>query len=476
MSTGPSDKRSRSGPRLPLWAVGLLSLLLLAFLVATSIWLFRTVRELASEWEVTNPIFRVAENPDQESGGSQTDSLVPSNVMSEPLLSTDTFKPWSGRERVTVLVLGIDERCDETGPTRTDTMMLLTMDPVGMTGSILSIPRDLWVEIPGFGVEKINQANFLGELYEYPEGGPGLAVDTVEAALGIKVPYYLTVNFKGFVQVIDEIGGIEVEVIEDIRDDTYPDNCYGYDPFRITSGKHRLDGESALKYARTRATFGGDVDRAARQQQVVLAVRQKILQLDMIPKLMMQAPEFWSILQDNVRTNLTLEEIIQLGLLAQDIPEGNIRAAVIDYDYVYNQVTADGQAVLVPIRENIRALRDELFALPAVPTPAIENLSQTTAEENARVAIYNGTSRFGLAAATEAYLIDNEINVVEIGNADSSEYRTTQIIDYGSHPATTRYLTQLMLVPPLNISSSSKPLGDFDVLVILGDDWEVPNS
>jgi hypothetical protein len=97
-------------------------------------------------------------------------------------------------------------------------------------------------------------------------------------------------------------------------------------------------------------------------------------------------------------------------------------------------------------------------------------------EENARVAIYNGSPTFGLAAKTEAYLINNNISIIEIGNADSSEYRTTQIIDYGSHPATTEYLTQLMFVPRLNVSNSNRPTGEFDVLVILGGDWEVPGS
>jgi hypothetical protein len=188
----------------------------------------------------------------------------------------------------------------------------------------------------------------------------------------------------------------------------------------------------------------------------------------------MQAPEFWNILQDNVRTNLALDEIIQLGLLAQDISDENIHSAVIDYDYVYNQVTPDGQAVLVPIREKIRELRNQLFATMAAPTPEIENPTQTMAEEGARVAIYNGTPGFGLAAESQSYLLNNNVNVVEIGNADSSEYRTTQIIDYGSHPATTQFLTQLMFVPPLNVSSSNRPIGDFDVLVILGGDWEVP--
>ncbi len=474
MTSDSSRKRPRSGLRLPLWALALTIILALAFLLITSIWLFNTVQTLASDWEVTNPVFRADGSSSSAGEVSPGNPQADPSVINLPIFSPDAFKPWAGQDRVTILVLGIDERCEESGPTRTDTMMIISMDPVNMSGSMLSIPRDLWVEIPGFGVDKINQAHFLGEIYEYPEGGPGLAVDTVEAALGVKINYYLTVNFKAFVQVVDKIGGIEVTVPETINDASYPDNCYGYDPFFIRAGNHQMDGQTALKYARTRATFGGDVDRAGRQQQVVMAVRNRILRLDMIPQLLLGAPEFWSILQDNVRTNLGFDEIIQLGLLAQDIPDGNIRSAVIDYDYVYNQITPDGQAVLVPIRENIRELRDQLFSPPIVPTPVIEDLNQSMTVENARVAIFNGTPRFGLAAETEAYLVNNDVSVVEIGNADSSEYRTTQIIDYGSNPATTQFLTQLMFVPPLNVSNSNRPRGEFDVLVILGGDWEVP--
>jgi LCP family protein required for cell wall assembly len=350
------------------------------------------------------------------------------------------------------------------------------MDPVGLSAAVLSLPRDLWVEIPGFGVDKINQAHFLGEVYDYPGGGPGLALETIEGIMGIDVNYYATINFNAFVELVDEIGGIDVEVLEAIEDDAYPDNCYGYDPFYIEAGQHHLDGAAALKYARTRATFGGDVDRASRQQQVVMGVRERVLNVNMVPQILTRAPELWRIFQENVETNLSLSEALQLGLLAQDIPGDQIRTEVLDYDYVYNEVTPDGQAVLIPVRENIRTLRDQLFAPPAIPTPVIEDLPELMAEEAARVAVYNGTQVFGLAGATQEYLLEQDISVTEIGNADSADYRSTQIIDYGSFPSTALYLAQLMDIPPLNISNSQKPVGDFDLLIILGNDWQIPGS
>ena len=476
MTSRSPRNRSKSGIRLPLWGLGLLVLVIAVFLVTSSIWLFRTVLDLASELEFTNPVFGEVAEPIDGSPFNPESPSDDSSVDSQPIISNPLPLKWSGRDRVTILLLGIDQRCDDDGPTRTDSMMVLTMDPVGLSAAVLSMPRDLWVEIPGFGVDKINQAHFLGEVYEYPGGGPALAVDTVEAAIGINIDYYITINFDAFVEFVDEIGGIDVEVPEDIEDDSYPDNCYGYDPFYLTSGQHHLDGQAALKYARTRASFGGDVDRAERQQQVILGVREKIVRLDMVPQLLTRSPELWRIFQKNVETNLSLNEAIQLGLLAQDISSENIRNEVLNYDYVYNEVTPDGQAVLIPVRENIRTLRDQLFAPPAIPTPVIENLPQMMNEEEARVAIYNGTQVFGLGAATEEYLLGYDINVVEVGNADSGNYQSTQIIDYGSHPNTTLYLTRLMKIPPLNISNSNQPSGDFDVLVIVGNDWEILDS
>ena len=479
MTTGSNKRRPRSGVRLPLWALALLAVLILIILVGSSIWLFRTVREMTSEWEVTNPDFTAVEEPASSASITQTNQ-PPENDggISLPAidLPTDSLEAWSGTERVTILLMGIDQRCDESGPNHTDSMMLVTIDPVGLSAAVMSLPRDMWVEIPGFEVDRINQAHYYGEAYEYPGGGPALAVETVEAFLGIQIDYYATVNFDAFIEVVDQIGGIDITVPEAIDDPTYPDRCYGYDPFSIEAGEYHLDGEAALKYARTRATLGGDVDRAARQQAVVLAVRDQVLSVDMIPQLIAQAPGLWQTLQANVRTDMTLEEGLQLALLAQDIPRESIKTAVIDYDYVYAETTPDGRQVLVPNRENIRELRNQLFTPPVIPTPEIKNLPALMAAEEARVAIQNGTTEFGLAGETQDYLLSQDVNVTEIGNADSSAYRSTQIIDYGNFPNTSLYLVQLMGIPPLNVSSGTAPEGDYDILIILGSDWEIPDQ
>ena len=483
----PSSRPRRSGVRLPLWAVATLALIGFIILIASGVWLFRTMQALAADWQVTSaPEFTTtsgsqAQSPSATplppaittSGQGQPTAEDPT-ADGPPLPTLPPPQKWTGVERVTILLLGIDQRCDETGPTRTDTMMLITVDPVGKTAGLLSLPRDLWVQIPGFRVDRINQAHYLGETSSFPGGGPALAQKTVEATLGVRVDYYVTINFEGVVEAIDILGGVALDVPEAINDPFYPDNCYGYDPFQIGAGRQSLDGALALKYARTRATAGGDVDRAARQQEVILALREKAL--TQFSALLLQAPQLWRTAQNNIRTTLTLDEALQLAMLMQEVPRENIYTAVIDFRYVYTERTPDGQEVLVPIRENIRALRDELFAPPAPPPAVIPNLPQKMTAEKARIMVYNGTPIFGLAGNTQTYLQQYGFNVVGVGNADAATYPATQIIDFGQHPYTTQYLVQLMSLPPLNVTQGSRPDGDYDILIILGNDWDVPRD
>jgi LCP family protein required for cell wall assembly len=470
MTPNPENRRDPARIKLPPWALAILAAALLVAFLASAFWLFNLIRDFASAStnelaEFTPGNIETAEQSVDLDGGEI-------EVEDEPLpvIIAEELEPWSGTERINILLLGTDRRCEEVGPNHSDTLLLATIDPKSMTAALFSLPRDLWVEIPGFGVDRINQAYYFGQIYEYPGGGPALASETVEAFLGIPVDYFVTVDFRSFEEAVDLIGGIVIDVPEAIDDPDYPDNCYGYDPFSIQEGKQRLNGSTALKYARTRATFGGDVDRAGRQQAVLMAIRDQILQLNQLPQLIAQAPVLWRTFQENVKTNLPLEDALEIALLVQDIEAEKIKSIVLDYDYVYIETTPDGRQVLVPRRDEIRILRDEIFTIPTAPTPALENLQQWMDEE-ARIAVYNGTAVFGLAAETQSYLQDLGLEVTEIGNADSASYDRTQIIDYGSHPQTTRFLIQEMQIPPMNLSDGEEADGNFDILIIIGNDW-----
>ena len=205
-----------------------------------------------------------------------------------------------------ILVLGIDQREGMTDPARTDTMLLFTLDRQTKTAGMLSINRDLWVKIPGGQREgKINTAHFLGEVERVPGGGPALAMQTVQAALDVPVQYYIRLNFSAFEQLIDLIGGIDLDIAETIDDPDYPDAGFGYEPFHIDAGWQHLDGHTALKYARTRATPGSDLDRARRQQEVILAVRDKLLKEKRLPQLLTQIGSLLALYNRSIQTNLT---------------------------------------------------------------------------------------------------------------------------------------------------------------------------
>jgi LCP family protein required for cell wall assembly len=384
----------------------------------------------------------------------------------------DSVPVWS-EGRVNVLLLGIDERQLEEGPWRTDTMILLTMDPAAQTAGMLSIPRDLWVEIPGYGVrDRINTAHFRGDADRYPGGGgPALAMDTVQANLGVPVNYYVTVNFYAFVQIIDRIGCIPLTVPQTIDDPDFPaPEGYGYSPFHIDAGDYCLGGETLLQYARTRATYGSDFDRAARQQQVIRAIRSHVLSTGELPTLIAQAPTIYGDVQQGVNTNLTIQQIIQLARVAAEIPDENFCSAVIDGQYVNPMTAEDGSQVLVPDWTKVRGLVSDLYNGTGQCDPNAEAVETDFRAEEATVKVVNGTREEGLATQTADRLMAAGINVVEVGNADQTDYEETVIYNYTGKDLTAQAIAETLSLPASAIIASEPPNGGADIEVILGTD------
>ena len=278
----------------------------------------------------------------------------------DPVLRPETVPDWSQRERVNILLLGVDQRPNEEGPWRSDTMILVTIDPRSMTAGALSIPRDLYVEIPGYGERRINMAHFLGDAYDHPGGGPGLAMRTIEYNLGIPLHYYIRIDFQGFREVVDYLGGVSIDVENEIWDYRYPDGQFGFTTIHIPAGTQLMDGGMALQYARTRHG-GTDFDRLRRQQQVLMAIRQKALRLDLIPKI----PALASTAGHTVKTNLQLGEVITLAQIASQIDAEDIHFAVIDETMTVPIVLENGADVLFPKRDRIRQAVEEIFNTPA---------------------------------------------------------------------------------------------------------------
>ncbi len=272
-----------------------------------------------------------------------------------------TLSAWDGQTRFTVLIVGLDRRPGETGLAyRTDTMMLVSIDPANKTLGVLSIPRDLFVAIPGYSEpQRINTPMVLGEL-QRPGYGPDLLKQTVQYNFGIRVHDYVAIDFNTFITIVDSIGGVDLDVPYAISDTSYPDMNYGYDPFYIKAGLQHLDGKTALKYARTRHG-DSDFNRAERQQAVLYAIRDRVLSLNMMPQLIAQSPTIWNAISSGLSTGLTFDQIIQLVWYLKDVPKDNIHTGVIDNAYTMPFMTAGGAAVLIPDRARMGDLMVKVF-------------------------------------------------------------------------------------------------------------------
>ena len=351
---------------------------------------------------------------------------------------------------LTILLMGIDQRsaADEQGPFRSDTMILLHVNPARQTVGVLSLPRDLWVEIPGYGQGRINTANFLGDSDAYPGGGgPALAMATIAANFGIPVENYLLVNFDVFTTIVDLLApdGVMVHVQEFIDDPDYPDDHYGTIHVTFQPGMQRMDAERLLQYARTRATQGGDFDRARRQQQVLDALRAEVLSAGGIVNFVAQAYPLWQELQGNYRTNLELNELIALGRLMGGVKRDDIHFSVIDNFYAALGKSPQGDDVLIPDLMSIRDLIMRTF-YPGEQLSDAE-IKARAQQEAAPIYVYNGTPIVGLAGAMQDWLLARDVAVAGINNDVSSDRLLSEIRVYGRYQATASYLAQLLGLP-----------------------------
>jgi LCP family protein required for cell wall assembly len=460
-----------------LW-IGAGAVLFTILTVVVAFFAFRQARAFFAAYDVTEmqgiALSKTATPAMDEQGQplpTQDPALAPQE---RPVIEGPAAQPWDGASPVTVLVMGLDYgdwSADREGPSRTDTMILLTMDPLTMTAGVLNIPRDLWVNIPGFGYGKINTAYYLGEANQLPGGGPGLAIKAVEGLLGVPINYYAQVDFYAFVKFIDIIDGILVNVEQEIKIDPIGSG----NTIILTPGQHRLYGPEALAYARARYTDGGDFDRARRQQEVLLEIRRRVFKPEVFPTLLTRAPEIYQELSGGIHTNMSFDEAIQLGLVAKDITKEAIRlASIAPPDQVLFAKSPDGtQDILKPISDKIRETRDYIFGAAIQPAAQGESVELMRAEA-ARISVLNGTWVEGLASSTQQYLAAQGANVIQAANAgDSPQYCV--VYDYTGNPYTVQYLVDLMGIPPSNIYSSYNPASEVDVEIVLGASWANAN-
>jgi LCP family protein required for cell wall assembly len=409
--------------------------------------------------------------------------LLPGNEIDLPGLSrlpgVDSGQPEAAsiEERINILVMGLDRRVDEPkgNPTRTDTMFVVTVDPFSKTAGVFSIPRDLWVEIPdgegGYFKDRINVAYEYGPLKNYPGGGPGLAIATVEHNFDMKIDYYVVLDFVGFMDLVDVVGGIDVDVKDVVWDPSYCNttDCSDLQEVYFEPGLQHMNGEQALQYVRVR--YGSnDLKRIERQQDVIRATLDAALNARLlIPN---RAVSIYDKFRDAVDTDISAFKVPGLALLAQDIPPENITnislASAVEEGY------AGDAAVLFPIWDRVEVLKAQLF------------FDGKLRSEGAFVEVQNGTQTPGLATSVVDYLTKQGFPEADLtmGNAtDGLDHQQTLIYDLAGKPYTAKKLATWLGLPTSRVQevrgdTTSVPIPESaaDILVVLGTDTRIPQS
>lgn len=276
--------------------------------------------------------------------------------------SAEQLPAWDGEERFMLLVMGMDRRPSErsTLQVRTDAILLISIDAVNARIGILHIPRDLhFTTLDSDNWTRVNALMQTGERLQ--EGyGPYYVMDTLQYNLGLYIDRYVLFDFQAFITLIDAMGGIPLTTTYTINDPTYPSMNYGYDPFYLPAGEHLLDGYDALRYARTRH---GDNDflRGVRQMQVIEAVYERMSADGMLANLLSQAPRLLDSLSGNLYTDLTMDDMVQIGQYALDTPAENIITGGINEAHIMLYPVERGRNGYVPDRSTLIELLIRVF-------------------------------------------------------------------------------------------------------------------
>jgi LCP family protein required for cell wall assembly len=374
--------------------------------------------------------------------------------------------------QVNILVMGLDRRPSEGDlPTRTDTMFVINVDGATDSARMMGIPRDLYVEIPtqdgsGYYEERINTAFVTGEREDYPGGGPGLVKDVIEHNFpGLEIDHHVVIDFEGFIELIDSLGGVDIYVEEEINDPYYSETELpgDYTPLHFPVGEQHMDGQTALNYSRTRFD-SSDLDRIRRQQQVIFAAIDKALEQRLVNPGSLAG--LWDDYKDTIDTDINDIQAPGFAALASQISPAEITA--------YNLaratsgwVTPEGAQVLladpVLVAELVQALVND------------RELSQ----ESALVEIQNAAGQDGLATDVVAYVADygfEEASLQTANSPDSSIKPLTEIIDFTGKPYTANRLATVLGLPLTQVRAAVpgdealRSITNADVVVILGAD------
>jgi len=390
-------------------------------------------------------------------------------------------QPLKGEERgrINILLMGMGG-ANHPGGMLADSLMLVSIRTSDKKVAFLSIPRDLYVKIPNHGEDKINAAfadgyndymqkncpkkNSASACYDAAAiSGANLTSQTVSQVVDLPVDYYVSVDFNGFEKLINQLGGIDVNVEKAINDPYFPDDrMIGYQPFKITAGQHHLDGSTALKYARSRHTTS-DFDRAARQQKIIEAIKDRAMTGDVLsnPK---KIAELVATLGSSIKTNLSVAELKALA----DMSSGVSR------DQIVTEVLTNGpNGQLVDYNDGIYYLKPRTGNFKEIQSLA-RNIFDQYIDEKAKIEVQNGSKTSGLGSILAKSLEDEGYEVASIGTA-KEKVSMTVIYDLsnGEKKNTIAFLKKKLNASVISRTKVKTDPGD--ILVVIGDDYR-PNK
>jgi LCP family protein required for cell wall assembly len=458
--TSQKPRTSRSNRALPWIILGVFIVLAIALSAGT----FISVRQLVSSWSISSLPGEPVPLQNNQVPGEATPTAGPSQ-------EKPSVKPWDGKSRVNILFLGLDFRDWEAGSTpRTDTMILFSYDPVQEIATTLTIPRDLWVNIPNFDFGKINTAYYLGESYHLPGGGPAEAMQAVSQFLGIPVDYFVQVDFNTFVKMIDLIGGVVLTPDQDVK----VERIGNVESQQILKAGEQvtLDGALTLAYARERHTSMDDFDRSRRQQEVIMAIRNRLLQFDNLPKFISRAPALYNEFSSGIKTNLDLQQMIQLGSTIVNLPKENLKQFSISPAEVSSGTSPDGLSILIPIPDDIRAIQQKVFASSGSASPISGNLSggDVLRQEGARVSVVNASGSSGRGQQAADALASQGVTIASV-NENGNYQQQSSLFITNSKPYAIQAIATLFNIDSSRVQLALDPSSQSDLILFIGADW-----
>lgn len=320
------------------------------------------------------------------------------------------------------LILGTGSKNHE-GADLTDTIMVAGLDNTDKLVTIVSIPRDLFLKKTQFGNQKINQIYFAGKKH-FNDSTKGLEAmkDEMEKFTGIPIHYWIKINFDGFKELVDALGGVEVDIKKAINDPFYPkDGTFLYEPFRLNAGLQHMNGDTALKYARSRKTTS-DFDRTDRQQQIINAIKEKALKTETILS-ESKITRVLETLKANIEMNISAKELLTLGSIAPDFT-----ADKIVHRMMHNDPSRCGGLLYNP---PIALYYDMYVLLPADKQNLVQKFLDLSLDmpqigmEDSSLQIFNGTKRAGAAAETKQILRRFCFDITKFGNGVDKNFTKT---------------------------------------------------